>query len=409
MKLTDTKIKNTKPGKKIIHLNDGDGLWMEVRPTGSKLWRYRFTFAGKRSRLSIGEYPAVSLKAARKKRDELKEMFAIGIDPREQKKSSQKENEAFISVKDIVKEYLEHYESKRNEKYWQGVKSLFRRDVLPVIGELPIEKINSKQIVKIVQAVQERGAVESARRLLTQISKVFKFAIAHGECSRNPCNDIERSMILKEPTGRNYPTITDPKEIGKLLYDIDHYTGWYMVRFGLMFLAYSAIRPGNVRFAQWCEIDWNNKQWVIPGKKMKTGKEHIVPLSRQMIEILQFAKHYSTGGEYIFFSNRHKNSPMSDVTFSKALKRMGYGNNSIVLHGFRAMFSTIANEYSNFGFEIIETQLAHKVGSRVSQAYNRAKYLAQRKEMMQWWADWLDEQKQKREIELNNLDKSYQI
>jgi integrase len=245
----------------------------------------------------------------------------------------------------------------------------------------------------IVQAVQGRGAIESAKRLFTQMGKVFKFAIAHGECTRNPCGDIERSMVLQKPTGRNYPTITDPKEIGRLLYDIDHYTGWYMVRFGLLFLAYSAIRPGNVRLAEWSEIDWDNKQWVILAAKMKTGKEHIVPLSRQMLEILQFAKHYATGGNYIFFSNRHKNSPMSDVTFSKALWRMGYGNKTIVPHGFRAMFSTIANEHSGYGFEIIETQLAHKVGSRVSQAYNRAKYLQQRKKMMQWWADWLDEQK----------------
>jgi integrase len=168
------------------------------------------------------------------------------------------------------------------------------------------------------------------------------------------------------------------------MYDIDHYTGWYMVRFGLLFLAYSAIRPGNVRLAEWNEIDWDKKQWIIPGKKMKTGKEHIVPLSRQMLEILKFAKHYATGGKYIFFSNRHKNSPMSDVTFSKALWRMGYGNDTIVPHG----------------FEVIETQLAHKIGSKVAQAYNRAQYLPQRKKMMQWWADWLDEQKN---IYTNNL------
>ena len=408
MKLSDSKIKNTKPGEKTIHLNDGGGLWLEIKPSGSKLWRYRFTFAGKRSRLSLGEYPAISLKAARKHRDELKEMFSIGIDPRLEKQKSKKEDEPFISFKDMVNEYLEHYRSYRNEKYWQGVESLFRRDVVPVVGDLSIEEINSKQIVKIVQAVQERGAIESARRLLTQISKVFKFAIAHGECTRNPCNDIERSMVLQTPTGRNYPTITNPKEIGKLIYDIDHYTGWYMVRFGLMFLAYSAIRPGNVRLAKWSEIDLEKELWVIPGGKMKTGKEHIVPLSRQMLDILKFAKHYATGGEYIFFSNRHKNSPMSDVTFSKALWRMGYGNNTIVPHGFRAMFSTIANEQSRFGFEVIEKQLAHKVGSRVSQAYNRAHYLEQRKKMMQWWADWLDEQKLAH-IKINNLDKSYRL
>ena len=408
MFLTDRKIKLEKPATKSKFLNDGGGLQLEIKPHGIKLWRYRCTINGKRTRLSLGEYPAVSLKAAREKRDALKSLIAQGIDPRSIKEIPKEEKQNFVSFGDMVKRYLEHYRADRNEKYWQGVESLFRRDVLPVIGNLPIEVINSKQIVTIVQAVQSRGAVESAKRLFTQISKVFKFAIAHGECTLNPCGDIERSMVLQKPTGRNYPTITDPKEIGKLMYDIDHYTGWYMVRFGLIFLAYSAIRPGNVRLAEWSEIDWDKKQWIIPGEKMKTGKEHIVPLSRQMLDILKFAKHYATGGEYIFFSNRHKNSPMSDVTFSKALWRMGYGNNTIVPHGFRAMFSTIANEQSIFGFEVIETQLAHKVGSRVSQAYNRAHYLKQRKEMMQWWADWLDEQKLAH-IKINDLDKSYRL
>jgi len=391
MFLTDRKIKLEKPATKSKFLNDGGGLQLEIKPHGIKLWRYRCTINGKRTRLSLGEYPAVSLKAARQKRDELKTMIAQGIDPRIKEETLAAKK--VTTYGDMVEKYLEHYRADRNEKYWQGVESLFRRDVLPVIGKTPINEVDSRQIVMIVQAVQGRGAIESAKRLFTQMGKVFKFAIAHGECTRNPCGDIERSMVLQKPTGRNYPTITDPKEIGKLLYDIDHYTGWYMVRFGLLFLAYSAIRPGNVRLAEWSEIDWDNKQWVIPAAKMKTGKEHIVPLSRQMLEILQFAKHYATGGNYIFFSNRHKNSPMSDVTFSKALWRMGYGNETIVPHGFRAMFSTIANEHSGFGFEVIEAQLAHKIGSRVSQAYNRAKYLPQRKKMMQWWADWLEEQK----------------
>ena len=211
MKLSDSKIKNTKPGKKIIHLNDGDGLWMEVRPVGSKLWRYRFTFKGKRTRLSLGEYPAVSLKVAREKRDELKTLIVQGINPRTTKETPKDETQAFVSFGDMVKKYLDHYRADRNEKYWQGVESLFKRDVLPIIGKLPIEEINSKQIVTIVQAVQGRGAVESARRLFTQLGKVFKFSIAYGECTRNPCGDIERSMVLQKPTGRNYnvPTKTN--------------------------------------------------------------------------------------------------------------------------------------------------------------------------------------------------------
>ena len=392
MLLSDTKIKTTKPSTKIITLNDGDGLLLEVRPVGSKLWRYRFTYNGKRTRLSLGNYPEVSLKSARTKRDEIKEMVANGIDPRiTEEPTKEKESKTFAQM---VALYLEHYKEDRNEKYWEGVESLFRRDANPIIGELPIDQIKAKQIIPIVQSVQDRGALESGKRLFTQISKVFKFSVSHGEAERNPCADIDRSMILQKPTGRKYPTITDPKEIAKLMKTINRYTGWIMVRLGLLFLAYSTARPGNVRLAEWDEIDLDNKLWIIPAHKMKTGEQHTIPLSDQLLEILNLAKHYRQGGSYIFYSNRNKNAPMSDVTLGKALRTtIGYSNDRIVPHGFRAMFSTIAHEQSGFSSDIIEVQLAHKVGSKVAQAYNRAQYLSQRRELLAWWGGWLDEKK----------------
>ena len=389
MLLSDTKVRSVKPSTKTITLNDGGGLQLEVRPTGSKLWRLRCTINGKRTRLSIGEYPSISLKAARATRDELKEQIAQGLDPRIQEEPIVPPSESF-SV--MVDRYLEHYREDRNVKYWEGVESLFTRDANPVIGEYPINQIKAKQIIPIVKSVQDRGALESGKRLFTQISKVFKFAVSHGEAERNPCADIDRSMILRKPTGRKYPTITDPEEIGKLMCAINRYTGWIMVRLGLLFLAYSTARPGNVRLAEWEEIDFEEKLWIIPGEKMKTGTQHIIPLSTQLLEILKLAKHYEQGGKYIFYSNRNPTAPMSDVTLGKALRTtIGYSNDRIVPHGFRAMFSTIANEKSDFNSDIIEVQLAHKIGSRVSQAYNRAQYLDQRKELVQWWGEWLDE------------------
>lgn len=394
MLLTDTKIRSEKATTKTITLNDGGGLQLEIKPTGSKLWRLRCTIDGKRTRLSIGEYPAISLKSARTKREELKEQIANGIDPRivEEPKEKQK-TKTFSQMVDL---YLDHYRADRNEKYWEGVESLFRRDAKPVIGDIPVNQITAKQIIPIVKSVQDRGAMESGKRLFTQIGKVFKFAVSHGETDRNPCADIDSSMVLQKPTGRNYPTITDPTEIGKLISAINRYTGWNMVRLGLLFLAYSAIRPGNVRLAEWEEIHWDAKQWVIPGNKMKTGDQHIVPLSTQLLDILKQAKLLSQGGDYIFFSNRNPNSPMSDVTLGKALRTtIGYSNDRIVPHGFRAMFSTIAHEKSDFSSEVIEVQLAHKIGSKVSQAYNRAKYLEQRQKLVQWWGTWLDEKSQK--------------
>jgi len=392
MFLSDTKVRATKPSTKTITLNDGGGLQLEVKPTGSKLWRYRCTINGTRTRLSIGEYPSISLKAARLKRDARKEQIAQGEDPRiKEEPTDEAPANTFAKMVDL---YLDHYREDRNVKYWEGVESLFRRDANPIIGKCPIDQIQAKQIIPIVQSVQARGALESGKRLFTQISKVFKFAVSHGEAERNPCADIDRSMILQKPTGRKYPTITDPEEIGKLIKAINHYTGWIMVRLGLLFLAYSTARPGNVRFAEWDEIDWDNKLWIIPGEKMKTGSTHIIPLSDQLLEILNLAKHYRQGGSYIFYSNRNINAPMSDVTLGKALRTtIGYSNDRIVPHGFRAMFSTIAHEKSNFSSEIIEVQLAHKIGSRVAQAYNRAQYLDQRKELVGWWGDWLDKDK----------------
>jgi integrase len=315
--------------------------------------------------------------------------IANGIDPRI--KEEPEEVQVSKTFAEMVELYLDHYRADRNEKYWEGVESLFRRDANPIIGEIPIDQIIAKQIIPIVKSVQDRGAMESGKRLFTQIGKVFKFAVSHGEANRNPCSDIDSGMVLQRPTGRNYPTITDPAEIGMLMNAINRYTGWNLVRLGLLFLAYSAIRPGNVRLAEWNEIDWDNRLWVIPGQKMKTGDEHIVPLSDQLFEILKQAKLLSHSSKYIFYSNRNHNSPMSDVTMGKALRTtIGYNNDRIVPHGFRAMFSTIAHEKSNISSEVIEAQLAHKVGSKVSQAYNRAKYLEQRKELVQWWGDWLD-------------------
>jgi len=391
MFLSDTKVRAAKPGTKTITLNDGGGLQLDVRPTGSKLWRYRCTINGKRTRLSIGEYPAIGLKAARLQRDALKEKIAQGLDPRIEEEPTVVPSETFAVM---VDRYLDHYREDRNEKYWEGVESLFRRDAIPIIGEYPINQIKAKQIIPIVQAVQARGALESGKRLFTQISKVFKFAVSHGEAERNPCADIDRSMILQKPTGRKYPTITNPAEIAKLMKAINRYTGWIMVRLGLLFLAYSTARPGNVRLAEWDEIDWDNKLWIIPAHKMKTGEQHTIPLSDQLLEILTLAKHYRQGGSYIFYSNRNTNAPMSDVTLGKALRTtIGYSNDRIVPHGFRAMFSTIAHEQSGFSSDIIEVQLAHKVGSKVAQAYNRAQYLSQRRELLAWWGGWLDEKK----------------
>ena len=395
--LSDKEIRAALPKEKAYKLFDGEGLFLEVPLKQRKRWRLKYRFNGKEKLLSLGNYPDVSLKSARVQRAKFKTLLATGIDPsqtRKEKKEQdiQAQEESENTFKRSAALYIEHLRPDRQEKYWNSVESAFKRLINPIMGNKNINEVKAKDIIDVLNHIQSRGTIETAHRQFTQISSVFKYAVSYGFAERNPCNDMDKSHILKKVQTQHYATITNNEQIGKLLYDINKYSGAYTVRMALSFAPYVAIRPHNIRFARWKDIDFDAKLWKIPAEEMKTKQEHLIPLTESTLNILLEVQNFTGDGEYIFPSDRNPNSPFSDTTLNKALTRLGYDSSKLVTHGFRAMFSTVANEQSSFRSEVIETQLAHKVGNEVSRAYNRAQYLQERKEMMQWWSDYLDEQ-----------------
>ena len=269
----------------------------------------------------------------------------------------------------------------------------FERDVYPTIGKVPIAEVTEDQIEDIIDSIKSRGAIESASRIFAQISRVFSYGMKNKDnnrtryCKSNPCELLE---IDFEYETKNYPIIEKPKEIGLLLNVIDDYSGDYLIRMALTLAPHVAVRPANIRFAQWEEINFEDALWTIPASKMKTNKDHLVPLSTQVIKILREVQELTADAKYIFHSPRSKTSTMSDASMINALRRMGYSKEEIVVHSFRAMFSTICNDKEFAREEVIEVQLAHTVGSKTSRAYNRAKYIEDRRVLMQEWSNYLE-------------------
>ena len=394
--LTDTEISKAKPREKEYKLFDGGGMYLSISPKGGKWWRLKYLFEKKEHRISLGTYPSTPLKEARKKRDELKEKIALGINPSEEKQekklSLKIEREKQINTfEKIALERLEKQKDTISESHYKRTLNALKNDCFQYIGHKPIDEVTAKDIISLLQVMNERGVNESARKLFYSISKTFKWAVANGKAERNPAGDILLEEILGKAVKQHYPTITDDKGIKNLLISIKEYQGETSTRNALLMLSYTFVRPVNIRLALWSEIDFKSKQWVIPAKKMKTKDEFIIPLSPTLIKLLEEVRLYSGDSPYLFPSTKSKTTPLSDGAFIGAIRRMGYTKEEFTPHGFRAMFSTIAHEKSSFKYDVIETQLAHSVGNSVSQAYNRAKYLDERVELMQWWSDYLDE------------------
>lgn len=391
--LSATEIKNAKAREKNYKLFDGRGLFLLVNKTGSKLWKLKYIFEGKEKLLALGAYPNLSLADARMQRDLYKEQVLRGIDPSAERKAKKEIFKEDIQKKiNTVENIADAYFEKRNElnyAYKVRLERSFKNDVFPFIGKLSIKDVTAKDIIGIVKHVESRGAIESSHRLFTQISKLFKYAVSNQLADRNPCNDMDKNEILKAHVKKHYPTITNPKEIKDLLNAIAEYSGDYTTKMALKLAPHVFVRPHNLRFAEWSEIDFENKLWKIKAEKMKTKREHIIPLTDATLEIFKEMHKYSSDAKYIFHSLRSKTQAMSDATLNNALRRLGYSKDELVVHGFRAMFSTIAHEKSSFSHEVIETQLAHSVGSEVSRAYNRALYLHEREDLMHWWSDYL--------------------
>lgn len=394
--LTDTEINKAKPREKDYKLTDGMGLYLLVTKAGGKHWKLKYSFEGKEQKVSLGAYPLVSLVDARGLRDEHKRKLLNGINPAyelKEKKEAEKIEEIrnLNTFEKIARDRLAKVENEISESHYKRTLRGLENDVFPLIGNMPINDIQASDIIKILQTMMKRDVKDSTKKVYHSISKIFKWAVAHGIATRNPANDIQASEIIGKQKIVNYPTITDDAGIRGLLLAIDSYQGEYTTKQALKFMAYVFVRTINIRHAEWSEIDFKTKQWIIPADKMKTRNALIVPLTDSAITILEDMKQYSGDGKYIFPSLKSKTAPMSDNTLLGAIRRLGYTKEEFTPHGFRSMFSTIAHEKSKFNHEVIETQLAHSVGNNVSKAYNRAKYLDERVELMQWWSDYLDE------------------
>lgn len=380
--LTDSAIKRAKIKEKRYMLSDGDGLYLEVMPSGKKYWRLRYWIDGKEYKHSIGQYPAVGLKEARGMRDEMKASVMRSGQP-----VSKLIDKTFEAV---AQDWLQKKVFPiRTKNHIRTITSRLSRLILPYIGQKFISDISPTDILAIIRRIEERETYETAHRALQICSQIFRYGVAIGLVERDIAADLRGALIPVKSKG--YPTITDPQEIGTLMRAIKSVNGSEIIRGALLLLAYTFVRPGELRTAEWNEIDFMTAEWRIPAEKMKMKRMHIVPLSRQAVDVLEEIKPFtSPTSRYIFPSIRNFNRPMSDTTINAALRRLGYGKEEFTGHGFRSMASTILNE-NGWPADVIERQLAHVEKNTVRAAYNHAEYLDQRREMMQWWADWLDE------------------
>jgi integrase len=398
--LTATKVQSAKPKEKNYKLSDGRGLFLLIKPTGSKLWRLKYRFNGKEKEFAIGAYPTITLSKARKRREELKTLIADGIDPNEQKKQEKQQNKVIEAKKEntfyaISQKWLKSYKSEVSENYHiklgRALENYTYKKYDNVhIKDTPIDEVTRLDIIAILEALREKELHETARRTFQILNKVYLYAVTHEYTPHNIIADIDKQIILGKKQKRNYPTFTKQKDIKGLLLAIDEYEGSYTTKMALKVLPYVFVRSYNIRHMEWKEIDFNAKEWVMPADKMKMKKEFILPLPHQVITLLEELKENSLSAKYVFPSPIHKDRPLSDNALISALRRMGYTKEEFVPHSFRAMFSTIANEQGK-KTNHIEALLAHKNTNEVEGAYNRAEYKKQKREVLAWYADYLEE------------------
>ncbi|MDR1684917.1 MAG: integrase arm-type DNA-binding domain-containing protein [Desulfovibrio sp.] len=389
MKLTDTQLRSVKPMDKAQKFFDGGGLYLLVAPAGGKLWRLDYRFDGKRKTLALGAYPAFSLKEARAHREEAKEQLAKGIDPAAHKQAVKAavKAETDNTFEIIAREWFAKHSPQWTES--NSIRTLARlvKDIFPLLGSKPVSRITALELLAALRRIEERGAVDTAHRVLQDCSRIFRYAIATGRAERDTAADLRGA--LAPVRGGHFSSITDTADIGALLRDIDAYTGNIVVRAALRLAPYVFVRPGELRRAKWEEFDLAGAEWRIPAERMKMRVLHIVPLARQVVEILTDLHRYTGQGRFLFPSMRAASAPISDMTLLAGLRRLGYGKDEMTVHGFRSMASTLLNELG-YSVDWIERQLAHGERNSVRAAYNYAQYLPERRRMMQEWADYLD-------------------
>jgi len=392
MALTDTFVKQVKWSGKAIgdkHA-DGGGLYLHVKGAG-KYWRMDYRHMDKRKTLALGVYPAVSLAKARKRREEARELLADGQDPSAAKQDAQQAKlaEAANTFEVVARDWLEKTAANRAEVTQGKVRTWLEKDVFPHIGQMPMRSIGPRDVLeKVVRRMEARGALDTAHRIKQLCGQVFRYAVVTGSAERDVTADLKDA--LKTKTKEHHAALTDPKDVGKLLRAIHDYTGHPTTVAALKLAPMVFVRPGELRTAEWVEIDLEAAEWRIPGSKMKMKNDHIVPLCKQAIEVLKGIQPLTGHCKYVFPSIRTGQRPMSENTINGALRAMGYASNVHTGHGFRATARTLMDEVLEVRVDLIEHQLAHTVKDPNGRAYNRTAHLPARRKMMQEWADYLD-------------------
>ena len=389
MALTDTTIKNAKPADKPYKMTDGRGLYLLVNKTG-KYFRWDYRYGGKRKTYALGVYPEIGLKATREKHEDLRRLLSQGIDPMEYKKEMQAQiyKEIHHSFEMVAREWFFKNRSVWTDKHAKTILSRLENNIFPWLGGKETCSITAPMLLDCLRRIEARGAVDTAHRVKQICGQVFRYAIATGRAERDPSADLKGAL---PPTkAKHMATITSPNRIGELMRAIGGYQGNLITRCALKFAPLTFVRPGELRHAEWEEINIEEKVWKIPAKKMKMRSAHIVPLSKQAVNVLEEIKPLTGNGKYVFPSLRSGQRPMSDNTILAALRRMGYAREEMTGHGFRGMASTILHE-KGWSTDVIECQLAHAEGNSVKAADNHAQHLPERRKMMQWWADYLGE------------------
>lgn len=384
--LSELKVRNIKPGPKRSRVFDERGLYLEVSPTGGKWWRLKYTYVGKEKRLSLGVYPDVGLAMARERRDAARKLLADGVDPGQHRKENAANN-----FEAVARDWFGKFGSGWAPGHQQRAMRLFERDIFPILGGRPVAEVKATEVLAVVRRIELRGAVDTAHRALGSCSQVFRYGVATGRCESDPSRDLRGALPPKQ--GSHFAATTDPAALAGILRAIDGYEGTLTVRCALRLAPLVFVRPGELRHAEWKDINLEIAEWRYMVTKTKTP--HIVPLCTQAVAILRELQPVTGDGTFVFPSARSNKRPMSDNAVLAAMRRMGISKEEMTGHGFRAVARTILDEVLGVRPEFIEHQLAHAVKDPNGRAYNRTAHLSERKAMLQKWADYLDELKAK--------------
>ena len=395
MPLTEVRLRAIKTSGKIERFHDSHGLYLELSKVGGKHWRWKYRFEGKEKRLAFGPWPEVSLKEARDKRDDARKVLRSGVDPGNQNRKKvvayTQQGRTFESV---AREWVAGRAGIWAQRHTETVVDRLVANVYPAIGKMPISEVGPINVLLLVKEIEGRGSLEVAKRVMGICSQIFRYAVSLQLVQSDPCRDLGGALAPRVKA--HFAALTTREDAGELMRRIDEYQGTAVVRAALVFSALTFCRPGPIRQAEWIEIDFPGRQWIIPSIKMKLTKEmklrkepHIVPLATQAMDLLSKVQHFTGRGKYIFPNPRDKDMPMSENAVNVAIRRMGYGKDQMTAHGFRTMASTLLNE-TGHRQDVIEAQLAHTSADKIRAIYNRAQYMDERRKLMQDWANMLD-------------------